>query len=131
LNGSLVARENIPISNSYAQQEYASAQRPEDIGLSAVGAGYDGSERTIMSTPSIGYEVSRGEGAGAADPNYGHCVVGMGYMEESITIAIWGITGLFTDAAITAYDAENVNSELDIVISHDKLNKASKERRTV
>ena len=43
------------------------------------------------------------DAAGPADPQNGHCVVGVGYTAQGITIDSWGMTGLLTDKAIAKY----------------------------
>ena len=64
------------------------------------------------------------DAAGAADPNNGHCVVGIGYTQAGVTIATWGMTGLITDAAIKQYATHDAGGELYTVISQDALIKA-------
>jgi hypothetical protein len=62
--------------------------------------------------------------AGDADPNNGHCVVGVGYNSQGVTIATWGMTGLLTDAAIAKYATQAGSGELYTVVSQDSLSKA-------
>ena len=63
--------------------------------------------------------------AGDPDPNNGHCVVGVGYSKQGVTIATWGMTGLMTDQAIAKYATHTAGGELYTVISQDAINKAS------
>lgn len=62
--------------------------------------------------------------AGDPDPNNGHCVVGVGYNAQGVTIATWGMTGLITNAAIAKYATQVGSGELYTVVSQDSLNKA-------
>jgi hypothetical protein len=61
--------------------------------------------------------------AGAADPNNGHCVAGVGYDAEGVTIATWGMTGELTDAAVAQYASPASNGELYTAVSHDAISK--------
>ncbi len=63
--------------------------------------------------------------AGAADPDNGHCVAGVGYSSKGVFIDTWGMTGLVTDAAVAQYATKASNGELYTVVSRDGLNKAS------
>lgn len=63
--------------------------------------------------------------AGPADPNNGHCVAGVGYNSEGVTIDTWGMTGLMTNAAIAQYAVQAAGGELYTVVSQDGLNKAT------
>lgn len=62
--------------------------------------------------------------AGDPDPNNGHCVVGVGYDAQGVTIATWGMTGLITDAAIAKYATQTGSGELYTVVSQDSINRA-------
>jgi len=62
--------------------------------------------------------------AGDPDPNNGHCVVGVGYNANGVTIATWGMTGTITDAAIAKYATKAGAGELYTVVSQDSINKA-------
>ena len=62
--------------------------------------------------------------AGDPDPDNGHCVVGVGYNAQGVTIATWGMTGLMTDAAIAKYATQAGSGELYTVVSQDSLTKA-------
>jgi hypothetical protein len=63
--------------------------------------------------------------AGAPDPNNGHCVVGVGYTAEGVTIDSWGMLGLITDAAIAKYAAPGAHGDLYTVVSQDAISKAT------
>jgi hypothetical protein len=63
--------------------------------------------------------------AGAADPNNGHCVAGVAYNAEGVTIDTWGMTGLMTDKAIAQYAVQASGGELYTVVSQDGLSKAT------
>jgi hypothetical protein len=63
--------------------------------------------------------------AGPADPNNGHCVAGVGYNSEGVTIDTWGMTGLMTDQAIAQYAVQASGGELYTVVSQDSLSKAT------
>jgi hypothetical protein len=63
--------------------------------------------------------------AGPADPNNGHCVVGVGYTPQGVIIDTWGMTGLMTDAAIGQYASSNSGGELYAVLSQDAINRAT------
>lgn len=62
---------------------------------------------------------------GPPDPNNGHCVAGVGYNAQGVTIATWGMTGIMTWAAIADYCSAANNGELYVVINQDQLNSAS------
>ena len=49
--------------------------------------------------------------AGPPDPNNGHCVAGVAYDADSVTIATWGMTGSLTDAADAQYATASANGE--------------------
>jgi hypothetical protein len=63
--------------------------------------------------------------AGSPDPNNGHCVVGVGYNTQGVTISTWGMTGLLTDAAIAKYTAASAGGQLYTVISQDAISAAT------
>ncbi len=63
--------------------------------------------------------------AGNPDPNNGHCVIGVGYTAQGVTIDTWGMLGLMTDAAVAKYAAPNANGDLYTVVSQDGINKAT------
>lgn len=63
--------------------------------------------------------------AGNPDPDNGHCVVGVGYNPQGVTICTWGMTGLLTDAAIAKYAAQSAHGDLYTVVSMDALNKVT------
>lgn len=61
--------------------------------------------------------------AGAGNPAYGHCVVGVGYDAQGVTIDTWGLFGRLTYGAIAAYCAESAGGELYVMLSPDQLHK--------
>jgi hypothetical protein len=63
--------------------------------------------------------------AGASDPNNGHCVVGVGYTAEGVTIDTWGMSGLITNKAVEKYAVPDSGGELYTVVSQDGISKAS------
>jgi hypothetical protein len=63
--------------------------------------------------------------AGAADPNNGHCVVGVGYTQEGVKISTWGMTGLVTNAAVAEYAVQSGGGQVYTVISQDAISAAS------
>jgi hypothetical protein len=63
--------------------------------------------------------------AGAPDPQNGHCVVGVGYNADGVTIDTWGMLGLITNAAIERYASRRAHGALYTVISQDAINKAT------
>jgi hypothetical protein len=65
------------------------------------------------------------DAAGPADPQNGHCVVGVGYTAQGITIDSWGMTGLLTDKAIAKYGARASHGDVYTVVSQDGINKAA------
>jgi hypothetical protein len=62
--------------------------------------------------------------AGSADPNNGHCIVGVGYAERGVTVDTWGLAGVMTDAAIAEYCAAENGGALYTVLSQNAINKA-------
>jgi hypothetical protein len=63
--------------------------------------------------------------AGPPVQDNGHCVVGVGYTPQGVTIGTWGMKGLMTDAAIAKYATRAGNGELYTVVSQDGINKAT------
>jgi hypothetical protein len=63
--------------------------------------------------------------AGAADPQNGHCVVGVGYDGNGITIDTWGMTGTMTNAAVAQYATQASGGELYTVVSMDSISTAT------
>jgi hypothetical protein len=63
--------------------------------------------------------------AGPADPNNGHCVVGIGYTAQGVTIDTWGMTGTLTDKAIAKYGTQDSHGEVYTVVSQDAISQAS------
>lgn len=63
--------------------------------------------------------------AGNPDPNNGHCVVGVGYNQQGVTINTWGMTGLITNAAIALYASKSAHGDLYTVVSRDALSKVT------
>jgi hypothetical protein len=63
--------------------------------------------------------------AGAPDPSNGHCVVGVGYNAEGVTIDSWGMLGTITDAAVGRYATARAHGDLYTVVSQDAIGKAS------
>jgi hypothetical protein len=61
--------------------------------------------------------------AGPSDPNNGHCVVGVGYTAEGVTIDSWGMTGLITNKAVEKYAVPDSAGELYTVVSQDGISK--------
>jgi hypothetical protein len=59
--------------------------------------------------------------AGEPNPENGHCVVGIGYTAEGVTISTWGMTGTITWAAVAKYCGASANGELFTIISKDAL----------
>jgi hypothetical protein len=65
------------------------------------------------------------DAAGDPDPQNGHCVVGVGYTAQGVTIDTWGMLGLLTDAAIAKYATSPGQGELYTVVSQDAIAKAA------
>jgi hypothetical protein len=63
--------------------------------------------------------------AGPADPNNGHCVVGVGYSAQGVVIDTWGMTGTLTDKAIAKYGTQDSHGEVYTVVSQDAISQAS------
>jgi hypothetical protein len=68
--------------------------------------------------------------AGAPDPDNGHCVCGVGYGAQGVTIDTWGMLGTMTYAAIAEYCNAQAAGELYTVISKDVLNRAQQKAPT-
>jgi hypothetical protein len=64
------------------------------------------------------------DAAGPAVPENGHCVAGVGYTAQGITIDTWGMTGLMTNAAIAKYATQAAGGELYTVVSMDAISRA-------
>lgn len=63
--------------------------------------------------------------AGAADPENGHCVVGVGYTPDGIQIDTWGMIGLLTDRAVARYGSHASHGAVYTVVSEEGINKAT------
>lgn len=63
--------------------------------------------------------------AGDADPDNGHCFVGVGYNSGGIVIDTWGMFGVITDQAIQKYATTAGSGELYTVVSLDGIAKAT------
>jgi hypothetical protein len=74
----------------------------------------------MPSAPGFTWDV-----AGKADPSNGHCVAGVAYNAQGVTIDTWGMTGLLTDKAIAKYGSSDSHGEVYTVVSVDGINKAS------
>lgn len=61
--------------------------------------------------------------AGAADPNNGHCVMGMGYDAHGVKIDTWGMIGTLTWTAVSKYASSPTGGELHVMLSPDQLAK--------
>lgn len=61
--------------------------------------------------------------AGQADPNNGHCVVGVGYTTAGVKIDSWGLFGTLTWAAIAEYCIATNGGELYVMLTSDQLTK--------
>lgn len=62
--------------------------------------------------------------AGEADPNNGHCVVGVGYDAKGVQVDSWGMIGTITWAAVAKYCAEAAQGDLFTVLGPDSIAKA-------
>lgn len=60
--------------------------------------------------------------AGPADPNNGHCVLGVGYDSKGVIISTWGMTGWITWAAVAKYCRSAVG-ELHVALAAEQLAK--------
>lgn len=63
-------------------------------------------------------------GVGPANPDNGHCFVGVGYDPIGVVISTWGMVGKITDAAIAQYASTAGSGELYTVLSPQIINKA-------
>jgi hypothetical protein len=63
--------------------------------------------------------------AGAPDPDNGHCVAGVGYTPQGVTIDTWGMTGLLTDRAINKYGSLSAHGDVYTVVSQDGISAAT------
>jgi hypothetical protein len=63
--------------------------------------------------------------AGDANPEQGHCFVGLGYTDQGVMIDTWGMIGIITWAAIAKYATSHGSGELYTVFGPDSLSKAS------
>ena len=59
--------------------------------------------------------------AGAADPNNGHCVVGVGYTTSGVSIDTWGMIGTMTWKAVQTYCNSQNGGQLFVMITPDQL----------
>jgi hypothetical protein len=59
--------------------------------------------------------------AGDPDPNNGHCVIGVGYNDQGVQIATWGMIGTITWAAVEKYCTQATGGELYVVLTPDQL----------
>jgi hypothetical protein len=63
--------------------------------------------------------------AGSPDPNNGHCIMGCGYGANGITIGTWGMTGIFTYAALGTYCIPSAGGECYAILTPDIIAKAT------
>jgi hypothetical protein len=68
--------------------------------------------------------------AGDANPDNGHCFVGVGYDAKGVIIDTWGMLGHITWAAVAKYASGNLAGELYTVLSQDIINKATQKAPT-
>jgi hypothetical protein len=61
--------------------------------------------------------------AGDPDPNNGHCVIGVGYGENGVTIDTWGLLGTVTWAALAKYFTASANGAAYVLLTPDQLAK--------
>lgn len=59
--------------------------------------------------------------AGSPDPQNGHCVVGVGYNSNGVTIDTWGLLGTLTWNAITKYCSKKSGGSLYVMLTPDQL----------
>jgi hypothetical protein len=59
--------------------------------------------------------------AGRPDPSNGHCVCGVGYNAQGVTIDTWGLLGTLTYAATAKYAVASAHGELYVMLSPDQL----------
>jgi len=62
---------------------------------------------------------------GAPNPENGHAFAGLGYNQEGVKIATWGLLGTLTWAAIEKYLRHSDGGELYTALSEDSIMKAS------
>ena len=62
--------------------------------------------------------------AGAPDPSNGHCIVGVGYAAQGVTIDTWGLLGTLTWAAAAKYMIPAAGGDAYILVSKAQLGKA-------
>lgn len=63
------------------------------------------------------------DAAGPSDPANGHCVAGVGYNPNGVTIDTWGLLGTLTWNAIAQYCTAANNGELYVMLTPDQLKK--------
>jgi hypothetical protein len=63
------------------------------------------------------------DAGGSPNPKLGHCVCGVGYTAQGVTIDTWGVLGTLTYAAIAQYAVATVNGDLYVMLSPDQLAK--------
>lgn len=61
--------------------------------------------------------------AGAADPQNGHCIMGVGYDTSGVAIDSWGMLGKLTWAAAAKYAVPHAGGELHVMLTPDQLQK--------
>jgi hypothetical protein len=62
---------------------------------------------------------------GPADPNNGHCFVGVGYTPAGVLIDTWGMIGTVLNAAVAQYAGASDGGELYTVLSQDSISRAT------
>lgn len=63
--------------------------------------------------------------AGAADPQNGHCVMGVGHNTTGVQIGTWGLIGTLTYSAIAEYATSQTGGELYVMLTPDQLAKGA------
>jgi hypothetical protein len=61
--------------------------------------------------------------AGDANPNNGHCVIGVGYNDVGVQIDTWGVIGTVTWAALAKYFTPQVYGAAYVLLTPDQLAK--------
>lgn len=61
--------------------------------------------------------------AGAPNPDNGHCVIGVGYNEQGVLVATWGMVLLLTWAAVAKYCVEEAGGDIYVLFTPDQLAK--------
>ncbi len=61
--------------------------------------------------------------SGAPDPQNGHCVIGVGYTPQGVTIDTWGLLGTVTWAALAKYFVPSVYGAAYVLLTPDQLEK--------